>query len=289
MGRKYVGRFAPSPTGPLHFGSLVAALASFLDARHNGGMWLLRIEDLDPPRESAEAPAQIIAQLQALGLEWDGDILYQSGRLAAYRRALDELTEAGLTYPCTCSRRDVGPIYDGICRGKSFDMAEPYAIRFLVGDAEVRLEDRILGPRSWHLDKDVGDFIIRRKDGLLAYQLAVVVDDAFQQVSHVVRGNDLLDSTPKQIALFRSLGYATPSFAHLPVIVDDKGFKLSKQAGAQPIDTSEPVPLLRRALSALGQAPAGDGKLSTVLDRAITGWNIDRIGTRASIALSSLA
>ncbi|MEX2489670.1 MAG: tRNA glutamyl-Q(34) synthetase GluQRS, partial [Pseudomonadales bacterium] len=225
----YVGRFAPSPTGPLHFGSLVAALASYLDARHHNGLWLLRIEDLDPPRESPDAPQQIMSQLKGFGMHWDGEVLYQSDRLDAYQQALDQLRAENLVYPCTCTRKMVGTIYNGRCRKNDFNINAPYAIRLVIGDMVISFKDRVMGPLYYHLDKDVGDFIIKRKDGLFAYQLAVAVDDAFQQVTHVVRGADLLDSTPRQIAVCRQLNLIEPSYTHVPVITGKDGSKLSKQ------------------------------------------------------------
>lgn len=274
----YVGRFAPSPTGPLHFGSLVAALASFLDARHEGGRWLLRIEDLDPPRESARAPARIIEQLKAFGLAWDGEVLYQSQRLDAYAAALEQLAGSGSVYPCVCSRRSFTGIYPGRCRGRTFDDTdESHAVRFRVPDDAVSISDRIMGARSWRLDRDVGDFIVKRKDGLFAYQLAVVVDDAFQGISDVVRGNDLLDSTPRQVCLAHALGVPEVRYAHFPVITGTDGAKLSKQAHAAPVDTGDVLPVLRRALKALGQPEHRANSVPAAIDAAIDEWDIGRV------------
>ena len=286
----YIGRFAPSPTGPLHFGSLVAALASFLDARHFHGQWHLRIEDLDPPRESRRAPAQIMDQLTAHGLHWDGPVRYQSQRLAAYQVALDELERAGQTYPCTCSRKSFDGIYPGRCRQRQFAAtAAPYATRLRVTDETITIHDRCAGTCRWQLEQDVGDFIIKRKDGLFAYQLAVVVDDGFEGVTDIVRGNDLLDSTPRQIWLARCLGLTPPRYLHLPVIVDDRGDKLSKQAHAPAIGTTAPLENLRKALRALGQATLEDaGSVDTLLGKAITAWQPDRIPRAANIRWSSL-
>lgn len=291
----YTGRFAPSPTGPLHFGSLVTALASFLDARHAGGRWLLRIEDLDPPRESASAPATIIRQLQACGLEHDGEVLYQSGRIHAYEAALEQLTLAGLTYPYTCSRASIartsaGRTYSGKCRGKRFDeQHEPYAVRIRVERTVVDFTDRLLGARHVDLASEVGDFIIKRRDGYFAYQLAVVVDDAWQGVTHVVRGNDLLDSTPRQIYLARQLGFKPIDYCHLPVIVNAHGDKLSKQTHAKPIDTSSPVALIRQALHALGQPThPGIHRPADLLTNAIDAWDTTSIPRAANIRLSDL-
>lgn len=274
----YVGRFAPSPTGPLHFGSLVAALASFLDARHQDGLWLLRIEDLDPPRESPTAAREIMDQLKGLGMEWDGSVLYQSDRLDAYQEAMDTLRRQRDIYPCTCSRKVAGPVYNGQCRGNDFNVNAPFAIRLFVGDMEVSFEDRIMGRQHYHLDKDVGDFIIKRKDGLFAYQLAVAVDDGFQAVTHVVRGADLLDSTPKQIAVCQRLGLGIPAYAHVPVILGADGNKLSKQTHAEPVDVSDPVAVLTRALQALGQrVPQRPANLSQCVNQAIANWDLRRV------------
>lgn len=274
----YVGRFAPSPTGPLHFGSLVAALASFLDARHQDGLWLLRIEDLDPPRESPTAAGEIMDQLKRLGMEWDGSVLYQSDRLDAYQEAMDTLHRQRHIYPCTCSRKLAGPVYNGQCRGNDFNVNVPCAIRLFVGDMEVSFEDRVMGRQHYHLDKDVGDFIIKRKDGLFAYQLAVAVDDGFQAVTHVVRGADLLDSTPKQIAVCQRLGLGIPAYAHVPVILGADGNKLSKQTHAKPVDVSDPVAVLTRALQALGQhVPQRPANLSRCVNQAIANWDLQSV------------
>lgn len=280
----YLGRFAPSPTGPLHFGSLVAALASFLDARHQDGRWLLRIEDLDPPRESPTAAREIMDQLKALGMTWDGAVLYQSDRLDAYQQAIDTLRHQHYIYPCTCTRKAAGPIYNGQCRANDFDVDAPYAIRLFTGDMVVSFEDRIMGSWTFHLEKDVGDFIIKRKDGLFAYQLAVAIDDAYQNITHVVRGADLLDSTPKQIAVCERLGLKTPVYAHVPVILGADGSKLSKQTHAEPVDVSDPIAALSRALEALGQrVPVRDASRSKFLDQAIANWDPKRVPATPSM------
>ena len=275
----YIGRFAPSPTGPLHFGSLVAALASFLDARNAGGTWLLRIEDLDPPRESRAAPKEIMAQLAALGLTWDNNVLYQSSRLLNYREVLQLLIEAGLVYPCICTRKSVPPVYPGTCRGRKFsDAQNEHAIRLRVEAANIGFTDSVFGQKNWQIADQIGDFIVRRKDGLFAYQLAVVIDDDFQGVTRIVRGADLLDSTPRQLALYHALNLRPPAYLHIPILVDRSGDKLSKQTHAKPIDISDPVRLLRQALIALGQDPQnGTASLTYLLSRAIQAWQIDRI------------
>jgi len=255
-GAGYVGRFAPSPTGPLHIGSLIAAVASYADARHHSGRWLLRIEDLDPPREPPGASQRILHTLVAHGLHWDGEPLLQSQRQAHYAANLEYLQRAGLCYYCDCSRARQAKhhgIYDGHCRLRHPDANAQVAIRVQVNDSPINFDDAIQGPQSQCLSHAVGDFVIRRKDGLYAYQLAVVVDDAEQHISHVVRGADLLSSTARQIYLQRLLGLPTPQYAHFPVAGDSKGHKLSKQNHAEPIDDSQASSNLRAALRFLRQ------------------------------------
>jgi len=271
----YVGRFAPSPTGPLHFGSLVAALASWLDARASGGRWLVRMEDLDKPREQPGAAAAILRQLEALGLDWDGEVVYQSARSESYRAALDELTRRGLTYPCACSRKEIADsairsgdgsglllaadgarIYPGTCRSGIAPGRAVRAIRLRTqGAPPMRFVDRIQGEVAQSVEREVGDFVLRRADGAFAYQLAVVVDDADQGVTDVVRGADLLDSTGRQMLLQRYLGAPAPRYAHVPAIVTASGEKLSKQTGAAPLDPARPDAQLRSALALLGHRP----------------------------------
>ena len=269
----YVGRFAPSPTGPLHYGSLVAALASFLDARHAGGKWLLRIEDLDTPRESIYAPREIIRQLLALGLQWDAEILYQSTRIKFYDDALKSINT--FTFPCICPRRAVSEIYPGTCRlRKQLLPGELYAFRLQVPKRSVSINDRGLGLQVWDLEKKVGDFIVKRKDGLHAYQLAVVVDDIHYSVSHIVRGNDLLNSTPRQLALYERFEVSPPEYLHIPVLVDKSGNKLSKQAHAKPVNTSDALTTIRSALSDLGQnTHEHSSNIKELLAKAASSWN----------------
>ena len=275
----YVGRFAPSPSGPLHFGSLVAALASWLDARAVRGRWLLRIEDLDAPRQQPGAAAQILRALERLGLTWDGPVVYQSLRAPAYEAALRELQRH--TYWCGCTRREIadsatGPardgaqIYPGTCRAGLPPGRTGRALR-VRATGRILFHDRVQGPQAQLLERDVGDFVVFRADGQFAYQLAVVVDDADQGVTDVVRGADLLDSTARQIHLQRLLGLPTPRYLHIPVAVDATGEKLSKQAGAPALDASSPERLLREALAFLGQPPTGD------LDEALAAWDPARI------------
>lgn len=273
----YVGRFAPSPTGPLHYGSLVAAVASYLDARHHNGRWLLRIEDLDPPRESAAAPDEIMRQLEAYALHWDGDVLYQSTRLGAYDEALSKINAH--LFRCRCTRKATPTVYPGTCRGENIpDLNhEPTAIRFRVPETTLLIDDVICGKSTWNMTEEVGDFIIKRKDGLFAYQLAVVVDDIYQSVSHIVRGRDLLESTPRQLALYDALGSTHPVYAHLPIIVDSANVKLSKQAHAAALPTSDPVSVLAKVLNQLGQPAVCADTAEELLDQAIQNWDIKAI------------
>jgi len=260
----YRGRFAPSPTGPLHFGSLVAAVASFLEARRRGGLWLVRMEDIDPPREVAGAADAILRALDAYGLSWDESVVYQSRRSDAYEAALDALRADGLIYACACSRKEIaaarGPYrppdyYPGTCRGGPPDGRRGRTLRALTEGARITVDDAWQGTQRQDLEEQVGDFVLRRADGLFAYQLAVVVDDAAQGITDVVRGADLLDSTARQVHLQHLLGLPTPRYAHVPVAVNASGEKLSKQTGAPALDPADPVPSLWAALRFLGQAP----------------------------------
>src|SRR5512134_24551 len=269
----YVGRFAPSPTGALHFGSLVAALASWLDARAGGGRWLVRIEDLDAPRIQAGAADDILRTLARLGLEWDGTVAYQSRRLPLYRQALEKLAE--YTYWCACTRREIADsslglaadgaqIYPGTCRNGVAPGKSPRALRIKTS-GNVAFTDRLQGRQEQVLERDVGDFVLYRADGQFAYQLAAVVDDAEQGVTDVVRGADLLDSTPRQLYLQQLLGYPQPRYLHIAAAVNAAGEKLSKQTGALPV--AKGTADLRRALSFLGQPQADD------LGEAVANWN----------------
>ncbi len=256
MSAPAIGRFAPSPSGPLHLGSLLAAVVGWLDAEANGGRWLLRIEDIDPPREQPGATAAILEALTAHGLHWDGEPMLQSTRSAAYQAALDQLAAAGMLFRCTCTRRHLrahGGSYPGTCRAHgmaALPAGTSHALRVRVPDgdaARIHFHDRLRGDCCFDLAQQ-GDFIVRRRDCLWAYQLAVVVDDAAQGVTDVVRGVDLLDSTPRQIHLQQLLGLPRPTYLHLPVLVDDRGDKLSKQTGALAIDLSSPELNLARVL-----------------------------------------
>jgi glutamyl-Q tRNA(Asp) synthetase len=259
--RPYRGRFAPSPTGPLHFGSLVAALAGYCDARSHGGEWLVRIEDLDEPRSSRSVAMDILAQLEAYGFRWDEPVAWQSERIAMYRAALDDLIGRDLAFPCACTRRqlETAPlgaggerIYPGTCRGGVPPGRSARAWRAAVPDEAIGFRDRLQGWIEQQLAREVGDFVLRRADGVFAYQLAVVVDDADQRITHVVRGSDLLASTPRQIWLQRQLGLATPEYLHHPVAIDARGEKLSKQTLAAPLPR-DPLPALMTAWTFLDQ------------------------------------
>ncbi|KZC18606.1 MULTISPECIES: tRNA glutamyl-Q(34) synthetase GluQRS [Rhodanobacter] len=250
----YRGRFAPSPTGHLHFGSLVAAVGSWLCARHAGGEWLLRMEDIDPPREVPGSAASILAALPAFGLGADAPALFQSQRIAAYDAAFERLRAADQVFPCWCSRSelaDAGGIHrDGRCVA-SPQAAQAPAWRLRVPDIAIAFDDALQGPQRQNLRDEVGDFVIRRVEGLYSYQLACVVDDAYQRITEVVRGLDLLDSTARQIWLQRCLGLPTPAYRHLPLVLDGEGRKLSKSGQAFPIDPAAPLPALRQALAFL--------------------------------------
>ena len=265
---RYRGRFAPSPTGPLHFGSLVAALASYCDARAVGGQWLLRIEDVDAPRAREGAEGQILAALERYGFAWDGGIARQSDRTPLYAEALARLRADGHAYACACTRREleIAPlgiagerVYPGTCREgipPSHGARRQRAWRVRVADARVECNDRLQGTQRQALARDVGDFVVKRADGLFAYQLAVVVDDAEQGITDVVRGADLLSSTPRQVMLQMLLGLPTPSYLHVPVAINAAGEKLSKQTRAAALPDS-PLPTLLAAWRFLGQeAPA---------------------------------
>ena len=292
----YVGRFAPSPTGPLHFGSLVAAVASWLDARAVGGRWLLRMEDLDLPRCEPGAADTIPRQLEAYGLHWDGAVLVQSQRDDAYAAALKELKESGALYPCACTRSQLAQaprnhegeiLYPGTCRNGLPAGAVARAWRVRVPDVNARFHDRIHGDLQQNLAHDVGDFIVKRADGLFAYQLAVVVDDAFQGVTHVVRGADLLWNTPRQIYLQSLLGLPTPVYAHVPLITNAAGQKLSKQTRAPALPEAERTAVMARALATLGHPPPAElagNEPAEQLAWAVAHWQIENVPTRPAVA-----
>ncbi|MFT5719998.1 MAG: glutamyl-Q tRNA(Asp) synthetase [Motiliproteus sp.] len=301
----YRGRFAPSPTGALHFGSLLAALASFLDARAHQGRWLLRMEDLDPPREIKGAADQILRTLEGFGFYWDGPVRYQSQHLDHYAQAVHQLLEQQKAYACSCSRqqlmqqrqRQQAPSSCCSCSRQQIG-DQPAAIRVRVQDGLtglIEFNDGIQGnypqqPRQ-PFREPVGDFVIRRKDGFYAYQLAVVIDDADQQISHIVRGYDLIDSTPRQIYLQQLLQLATPEYAHIPILVNDSGQKLSKQTFASALDPRRPEPSLFQALTLLGHRPPEDLRAAStheMLDWGVNHWRRSRVPQQPQLAESLL-
>ncbi|HQR20481.1 MAG TPA: tRNA glutamyl-Q(34) synthetase GluQRS [Burkholderiaceae bacterium] len=283
----YRGRFAPSPTGPLHAGSLAAALASWLDARAHRGVWLVRIEDLDPPREVPGAAQDILETLAAFGMESDEKVAYQSRRGTLYEAAFARLVNSGHVYGCACSRSEIelahaaagtpGSVYPGTCR--SGTRGRPVrAWRFRVPAEPVQFEDRIAGLQGQCLEDEVGDFVARRADGFWAYQLAVVVDDAEQRITDIVRGADLLDNTPRQIALQRALGLVTPRYMHVGIVVNERGEKLSKQTGARALDRRDVPRELERAARHLGLPHIGAGSAAAFLHSATEAWAERRLG-----------
>jgi glutamyl-Q tRNA(Asp) synthetase len=296
----YRGRFAPSPTGPLHFGSLVAAVGSYLDARVRGGEWLVRMEDVDTPRNMPGAADAILKTLEIFGFEWDGPVLTQSSRFDAYAAELERLKRAGLAYGCACSRKEIadaamrpavdgGLAYPGTCRQGLSPGREARAWRLRVNDEATAFDDRVQGRVVQHLACDVGDFVLRRADGLFAYQLAVTVDDDFQDISHIVRGADLLTSTPRQIWLQHCLGYATPIYAHLPVAANAAGEKLSKQTLAPALASDQAAAQLVRALKFLDQPAPADLLRAPVADVwawALENWSLDAVPRRQTIIVS---
>jgi glutamyl-Q tRNA(Asp) synthetase len=292
----YIGRFAPSPTGPLHFGSLLAAIASFLEARRLGGQWLVRVEDIDPPREQPGATDEILAALECHGFEWDGSVTFQSASRDAHEAAIVQLTDAGNAYRCGCSRRDLadaprgalGIIYPGTCRDGCD--ADEFAIRVRTDNTPIEFDDRLQGRQSQALETESGDFIILRRDGLIAYQLAVVVDDELQGITDVVRGIDLMDSTPRQIWLQKLLGYATPTYCHVPVATNDRGQKLSKSHGAPGVRMDIAQTNLFVALEMLGQEPPTDLALASLAELwqwASENWDIDVLTGQTDIPPSA--
>jgi glutamyl-Q tRNA(Asp) synthetase len=318
---RYRGRFAPSPTGPLHFGSLVAAVGSYLEAKSRGGLWLVRMEDLDPPREQPGAAQRILRTLEACGMDWDGDVMYQSGRSAAYRAALARLEAQGLVYACGCSRREIADsrqtfaptrgahnasvarasgrgvggeggalIYPGTCRNGLAPGKTPRATRVRVGDETIEFEDAVQGRIRQDLAAEAGDFVLSRADELYAYQLAVVVDDAEQGITDVVRGADLLDSTPRQIYLQHRLELSTPRYLHLPAAVNAAGEKLSKQTLAAPVDERDPMPMLAQVMDFLGQAPPAQLRRAPLAEFwrwALAHWDAKRIPRQRSLRTPS--
>lgn len=277
----YVGRFAPSPSGPLHFGSLIAALGSYLQARAQGGRWLLRIEDLDPPREMPGAADDILRTLELYGLHWDGEVVYQSRRHDRYQAVLDAFYRSGQAYHCHCTRAMIqaaGGFYPGTCRRLDLPAAGS-SVRLHVHTPVYHFQDRLHGEVWVPRELAEEDFILKRRDGLYAYNLAVVVDDADAGVTEVVRGADLIEPTVRQIALYRELGSPEPDWVHLPLAVEANGNKLSKQNHAPALDKQRVAETLWRALHFLGQAPPAELQQQhrLLLDWAMTHWNLDKV------------
>jgi len=283
-----IGRFAPSPTGELHFGSLVAALGSALSAWSQGGTWRIRVEDIDPPREVAGSAARILADLSRFGLQADGPVLYQSTRLEAHHAAVDRLLQEGKAFHCGCTRADLpdNGVYPGTCRDGIPAGRKARTVRARVDAPPVGFVDRVHGACEQRLTEQCGDFVIRRADGLPAYQLAVVVDDAFQDVTEVVRGADLLDSTARQVHLQHLLDLPTPDYMHLPLVVDADGRKLSKQDADDPVATLSPLAALGAAMRVLGQPVPSQNDLSGFLDLACRQWDPGRVPAIANVTPS---
>ncbi len=297
MTSNYRGRFAPSPTGPLHFGSLVAAVASYLEAKSHRGEWLVRIEDLDTPRVVPGAADEILRTLAACGMQWDGAIVHQSKRADAYHAELHRLRALHLVYPCACSRREIadsalsgieGPVYPGTCRNGLAPGKAVRAYRIDTRGALISFDDAVQGPVQQNLESDIGDFVLLRADHVYAYQLAVVVDDAEQGITDIVRGADLLDSTPRQIYLQRLLKFSTPRYCHVPVAVNADGEKLSKQTLATPIDPAQPVEALAAVLRFLGQHPPdtlAQANVNELWAWAIANWRLERVPRTRSASM----
>lgn len=282
----YIGRFAPSPTGPVHFGTLIAAVGSYLQAKKNQGKWLLRMEDVDITRKIDGADTDILHTLESFGFEWDGAIIYQSKQTEYYEQALEQLVSESMIFPCTCSRKKLAEtnsdIYPGFCRSSHLPVKSEHALRVLADNINIEFNDAVMGNQIQNIEQQCGDFIIRRRDNLFAYQLAVVVDDALQNVTEVVRGADLLDSTARQIYLQQLLHYPTPDYCHLPLAVDAAGNKISKSEGAAKIDLKNKEKTLIGALNFLGQqvpAELVNSNLDDIWLWAIINWNIKQVPT----------
>jgi glutamyl-Q tRNA(Asp) synthetase len=285
----YKGRFAPSPTGNPHLGTLIAAVASYLQARSNQGEWLLRIEDVDTTRRVSGADDTLLRTLDKFGFEWDHAVVWQSRRTGLYQQALERLIAEERVFPCTCSRKllaqtaaELSGIYPGTCRSRQFPLQHEHAIRLRAADITISFDDAVVGQYRQSLASECGDFVVRRRDGLFAYQLAVVVDDALQGITEIVRGADLLDSTPRQIYLQHCLDYHPPEYLHVPLMLDQHGRKLSKSEGAAELNSARPVTSLHKALEHLGQQPPAELLQASVVDIwqwAMENWNIAHIPT----------
>ena len=274
----YIGRFAPSPTGPLHFGSLLTAVASYCDTKANHGKWLVRIEDTDIPRIYPNSETHILSCIDAFEFEPDAEIIFQKDRLTIYEQVLDQLKQQHAIYACQCTRKMLGSnhIYAGTCRDLNLDFAEQ-AIRLKVDDLLICFEDRLQGLQWSNLKDDLGDFVLKRRDGIISYQLAVVVDDYLQGITHVVRGADLLDNTARQIWLGSILNYPSLSYMHLPLAMNGQGQKLSKQNLAQALDVSKASELLQQAILALGQPNVELNQPRIMLQQAVQQWDVNLI------------
>jgi glutamyl-Q tRNA(Asp) synthetase len=288
----YKGRFAPSPTGPMHFGTLVAAVGSYLQAKKNNGEWLMRMEDVDITRKVKGADTDILNTLENFGFEWDGEVTYQSKRTEYYEEALKILTAQSLVFPCLCSRKLLADlkndIYPGTCRKRHLPETGEHALRVFAKDIDIELNDIVMGSQPQNIKQQCGDFVIKRRDGLFAYQLAVVVDDALQNITEIVRGADLLDSTPRQIYLQRLLSYPTPSYCHLPLAADASGNKISKSEGGTEVDVKNREKLLVKALQFLGQKPPDDllrSQLNDIWSWAIEHWEINQVPTEKKLCV----
>ena len=290
--RPYRGRFAPSPSGPLHFGSLVTALASFIHAKQHLGTWLVRIEDIDPPREQQGAASLILKTLEAYGLHWDETVLYQSQQSEKYNHLLNQLAQTQLTYHCICTRANIkalGGIYQGFCKDKQQPSTQA-AIRLVNNLAIHQYHDLIQGDVKCDLALAKEDFILKRKDNLFAYQLAVVHDDIEQKISHIIRGCDLLEPTARQLTLFKTLNQAAPIFGHVPLVVSDEGFKLSKQNKAAAIDINHPQPSLLNALTFLGQKPPAElmnASVEEIITWAVSQFDFNKVPKQSEIVLKT--
>ena len=289
----YLGRFAPTPSGHLHFGSLLAALASYLDARARQGLWLVRMEDLDLPRNRPGAAEHILQTLAAHGLTWDGEVLAQSEHEPRYQRQIDTWLEQGLAYYCDCSRSDLAAhkgIYPGTCRERHLPPSPQHAVRLRVTSEELGFTDRLQGYFSQQLERQTGDFVIRRRDGVIAYQLAVVMDDIAQGVTDIVRGADLLDSTPRQLWLYRLLGVPAPTYLHIPLMMARRGEKLSKRLGSAPIESGQAPASLFAALTALCQQPPArlrSASVEQILAWAVAHWQPQQMPARHEILMDA--
>ena len=294
----YRGRFAPTPSGPLHFGSLIAATGSYLQAKSQHGEWLLRIDDIDPPREQKGAADDILKILEGFGFEWDSEVLYQSSRTQRYQEAVDELIQQHIAYACSCSRKELlknakqtnsGTVYPGFCRNKSLNITAETSTRLRCDNNPVRFEDLIQGNQCIDMKNHIGDFILQRRDRLFSYHLASGIDDAEQKITEVIRGADLLNCTPCHIHVQRRLNLPSPYYHHLPLAINETGQKFSKQTHASPIEVKHSVVLLYNTLKFLGQEPPIhliDSSQKDIWEWAKTNWRLDLVPKKIQITVS---